>query len=426
VVITRVVIVGGGQAGCETAAALRGRGFEGSVTVIGDEPDEPYQRPPLSKDFLIDTKPAVIALRGPGFYLDNRIELRRGDRAAEVDCARRQVRSESGACIPYDHLVLATGARNRLLPVPGAALSGVHYLRTSADARAVRASLERSSGLVVVGAGFIGLEVAAAAAMRGVPVTIVEASDRPMVRTSSLPVSTFFADGHRRNGVRLLLGAGVEEVVSAGSQVVGVRTGDGELVRADMVLVGIGVLPNVDIAARCGLAVDDGIVVDEQLLTADRGISAVGDCASYPSGIGDARHRLESVQNAIDHARMVAARLSGGRTEPGVPWFWSHQFGHKLQIAGVAPDRSRTAVRGRPSAGQFSVFSFDSTDRLRAVESVNQAAEHMAARRALKAGLPISPEQAADPDFDFIAASRNAATSVPDAGRSGRVLQAGI
>jgi 3-phenylpropionate/trans-cinnamate dioxygenase ferredoxin reductase subunit len=212
--------------------------------------------------------------------------------------------------------------------------------------------------------------------------------------------------------VRLLLGAGVEEVVSAGSQVVGVRTGDGELVRADMVLVGIGVLPNVDIATRCGLAVDNGIVVDEQLLTADRRISAVGDCASYPSGIGDARHRLESVQNAIDHGRMVAARLAGGRTEPGVPWFWTHQFGHKLQIAGVAPDRGLTAVRGRPSAGRFSVFNFDSTGRLRAVESVNQAAEHLAARRALKARLPISPEQAADPDFDFIAASRNAATSV--------------
>ena len=400
-----VAIVGTGQGGFQTAASLREGGFDGRVVLVGDEPDLPYQRPPLSKAYLTGKANAeLVRLRPERFYVEHRIELRAGERAAAIDRAGRQVLLVSGERLPYDHLVLATGAHNRALPVPGGGLDGAFQLRSVAEAEALRRRLERARQAVVVGAGFIGLEFAAAAAERGLEVTVVEAADRVMARAVSAPVSEFFRASHERRGIRFVLGAAVVEVLGAGGRVSGVATADGRHFPADLVLVGIGVVPNAGLAAEAGLAIANGIVVDEQLLTRDPMISAIGDCAAFPcrhAGDGGAVLRLESVQNAVDQARCVAARLVG-RPAPyaSLPWFWSEQGSLKLQIAGLTTPHDRAVLRGDPAQGGFSVFCFRGAE-LAGVESVNRPLDHILARKLLASGADLVPEQAADPAFDL-------------------------
>lgn len=321
-----------------------------------------------------------------------------------IDRAGRRVVLASGEALAYDHLVLALGARNRALPVPGAELDGVVQLRTLGDAEGLRRRLEGAREAVVVGAGFIGLEFAAVAAARGVAVTVVEATDRPMARSLSPEMSAFFRNAHERQDVRFVFGATVVRVLGADRRATGVETADGQRFPADLVLVGIGVVPDAELAAEAGLAVADGIVVDERLATGDPAISAIGDCARHPCrfAAGGGPVRIESVQNAVDQARCVAVRLAGRSAEPygAMPRFWSDQGALKLQIAGLATPHDRAVARGDPAQGAFSVFCFRG-GRLVGVESANRPLDHVLARKLLANGTDLSSEQAGDPLFDL-------------------------
>ncbi len=400
-----IVVVGAGQAGFQVAASLREGGYKGPLTLVGDEPALPYQRPPLSKAYLAGKTDAEgLALRPASFFADHGISRRGPDRAEGIDRAGRRLLLAGGDALPYEHLVLAAGSRNRPLPVQGADLGGVHQLRGLADADALKAALAAAPRIVVVGAGFIGLEFAAVAAGRGLDVTVVEAAGRPMARAVSPETAAFFQAAQEGLGVRFALAAGVTALRGRDGRVQAVILADGRELPADLVVVGIGVLPNAEIAAAAGLSVGDGVRVDPFLATSDPAVSAIGDCARFPSphahGLTeDGTVRIESVQNAIDQGRCLAARLLGQPAAyTALPWFWSDQGPHKLQIAGLSAPGDASVVRGEGSA--FSVFRFRG-GRLSAVESVNRAGDHMIARRLLGAGTPLTPEQAGDPGFDI-------------------------
>ncbi|MEV4051532.1 FAD-dependent oxidoreductase [Amycolatopsis sp. NPDC049688] len=379
--MTTVLVVGAGQSGFQAVASLRDRGFGGRVVLIGDEPGVPYQRPPLSKAYLAGTAGLEqLHLRGEDFFAEKDIELVSG-RVAEIDRAASKVRLDDGRELGYDFLVLATGARNRTLPVPGADLPGVLTLRTRDDADRLRASLSQAENVVVAGGGFIGLEFASHA---GRPVTIVEAQDRLLNRVATPEISAYFAALHRNAGHTVLLGQGVA-AMHGGPRVREVELSDGTRLPADLVVVAVGVVPETSLAEAAGLPVRNGVVVDAHLRTADEKIFAIGDCANFPCVQAGAETRLESVQNAVDQARCVAAAITGTE-EPyaSLPWFWTDQAGAKLQIAGILSGADRTVVAGDPAAGKFSVLSFRD-DVLIAVESVNRPADHIAARRLFTA-----------------------------------------
>jgi 3-phenylpropionate/trans-cinnamate dioxygenase ferredoxin reductase component len=397
----QIVILGAGHAGVQTAASLRDEGFDGDIRLIDAGKDLPYQRPPLSKGFLKGEASAEsIVLRGPAFYGEKDIDLMLGESASAIDRRAKQVVLQSGKRLDYDRLVLATGARGRELPM-AAGLKGVHALRDLADAARIKAEVEKAKHVVVIGAGFIGLEFAAVAAKLGASVTVLEAQPRVMMRAIAEPMSEAFQAKHGSLGVTLLLGEGVAAFSGVAGRVTGVETATGRKLRADMVVVGIGVLAEDRLAKEAGLALDNGILVDAHLATSDPAIAAVGDNNSHPNPFFGGRLRLESVQNAVDQGKCAARNLIG-KSEPyrAVPWFWSDQADLKLQIAGVSPCATRQALRGDPASGAFSVFGFEG-DRLKVVESVNRPADHMIARRLIAEGIPVTPEQAADPGFDL-------------------------
>lgn len=396
-----IVIVGAGQGGFQAAASLRESGYEGQLVLVGDEPGLPYQRPPLSKAYMKgEAGIEQIELRAGAFYADHRIELVHAH-ATAIDRAGQLLRLESGEALPYAHLILATGARNRPLPVPGHDLAGVFYLRTRADADALKGRLEGARRVVVIGAGFIGLEFAAVARALGHEVTVLEGASRVLARAVSPEMSAFFASAHAAMGTDLVLGAGVIGLEGQSGHVTGVKTGDGTVYPADFVLVGIGVVPNVELAAEAGLEVANGIVVDAHLATLDPAISALGDAVAYPSRFAGGNVRLESVQNAADQARSLAHRLTGkGTPFDAVPWFWSDQADLKLQIVGLAAATDSAVLRGDPASRRFSVFRFRD-GVLTAIESVNRPADHMLGRRLLAGTPAITPEQAGDEGFEL-------------------------
>ena len=400
--IRSVVIVGAGQAGFQTALSLRQEGFSGKVVLIGDEPSLPYQRPPLSKAYLFG-KVSLDALRfrQEKFYGDHRIEVRH-DLVAAIDRTNRSVILGSGTSVPYDHLVLAVGAHNRALPVPGAELDGVLGLRTLADADTLRARLKEAKNVVVVGAGFIGLEFAAVANTLGANVHVLELADRAMARAVTSEMSNLFADAHRSWGVHLEFRQGLSSIEGSQGKVAAVKTTHGGRLPADLVVFGVGVLPNVQLAAEAGLDVENGIRVDAHLLTSDPAISAIGDCAQFPSLEAGATVRLESVQNATDQARTVAARLAGKPARPyaAVPWFWTDQGDLKLQIVGLVQGCDESVVLGSAETRSLSVLCFRHK-HLIAVESVNRPADHVAARRLLARTSTLSPQEAAALRFDL-------------------------
>ena len=397
-----VVILGAGQGGFQAAASLRDEGYAGRITLLGEEPGLPYQRPPLSKAFLAGSADAAsVRLRPQSFYDHHRIDLRPGERALAIDRRARRLQLGSGGALDYDHLVLAPGARPRLLPVPGAELDGVMALRTLGDAAALRERLRDAAHVVLVGAGFIGLEFAAVASKLGTALHVLEATDRVMARVVSPAVSRHFAAAHAGWGARVRFGTSIARVLGDSGRVRAVATTGGETLPADLLVIAIGVVPNAELAAAAGLATDDGVVVDAELRTADPAISAIGDCARYPSRFTARPVRLESVQNAVDQARTVARRLAG---RPGayaaVPWFWSDQRDLRLQIAGLTQGYDQAVLRGDPESGSFSVFCFRA-GRLIGIESVNRPADHIAGRRLLAAGPALTPQQAADTDYDL-------------------------
>ncbi|MBR1268564.1 FAD-dependent oxidoreductase [Bradyrhizobium sp. AUGA SZCCT0222] len=396
-----VVIVGAGHAGFQVAASLRQHGFAERIVLLNDEGHLPYQRPPLSKAYLKGTGgPDSLMFRPEKFFSDQKIELI-SDRAVSIDRGAHKLLLASGSFLDYGHLVLATGARNRLLDIPNANLEGVRYLRTLDESEALRHRIGSGQRVVVIGAGFIGLEFAATARGKGLEVDVVELGTRVMARAVTAEISEFFQSSHTAAGIRIHLGVQVTSIESTGSNVTGVSLSDGRHMPADLVVVGVGVLPNVELAADAGLPVAAGIIVDEHLLTADPDISAVGDCALYASPRFGGSLRLESVQNATDHARCVAARLTGdAKVYDGLPWFWSDQGPHKLQIAGLTTGYDQVVVRGDQGAGAFSAFCYKS-GQLVGIESVNRAGDHMFGRRLLAANGSIGPEQAADSSFDL-------------------------
>jgi 3-phenylpropionate/trans-cinnamate dioxygenase ferredoxin reductase subunit len=396
-----VVIAGAGHAGFQLAASLRQNGFGERIILINDEGHLPYQRPPLSKAYLKGSGgPDSLMFRPDKFYHDQNIDLIT-DRAASIDRSARKVALASGKSLDYGHLVLATGARNRLLDLPNANLEDVRYLRILDESEALRQRIAPSGRVVVIGAGFIGLEFAATARAKGLEVDVVELGTRVMARAVTEEISEFFQQRHTAAGIRVHLGVQVTSIESDGGKVTGVSLSDGRRVPADLIVVGVGVLPNVELAAAAGLPVASGVIVDKHLLTSDPNISAIGDCALFASPRFGGSLRLESVQNATDHARCVAARLTG-KTEvyDGLPWFWSDQGPDKLQIAGLTTGYDRVVVRGDRAQGAFSAFCYKA-GKLVGIESINRAGDHMFGRRLLAANGSITPEQAADASFDL-------------------------
>jgi 3-phenylpropionate/trans-cinnamate dioxygenase ferredoxin reductase subunit len=396
-----VAIVGAGHAGFQLAASLRQNGFGERIALINDEGHLPYQRPPLSKAYLKGTGgPDSLMFRPEKFYHDQTIELIT-DHAVSIDRAARTVALESGVTFDYGHLAFATGARNRLLDIPNANLADVRYLRTLDESEALRHLIAPGQRVTVIGAGFIGLEFAATARAKGLEVDVVELAVRVMARAVTAEISEFFQLRHTASGIRIHLGVQVTSIESDGAKVTGVSLSDGRHIPADLVVVGVGVLPNVELAAEAGLPIASGIIVNDHLLTADENISAIGDCALYASQRFGGSLRLESVQNATDHARCVAARLTGkSEVYDGLPWFWSDQGPDKLQMVGLTTGYDRVVVRGDREQGAFSAFCYKS-GQLVGIESVNRAGDHMFGRRLLAANGSITPEQAADTGFDL-------------------------
>lgn len=379
----RVVIVGGGQAGVEAATALRKEGYAGNIDIYESEQSAPYQRPQLSKEFLLGGRePTPLLLRSLGALNDLGIDWHGGRSVATIDVAGRRIALSDGEDARFTDLILATGSRNRAVEVPGAGLAGIHDLRTLADARRIRADLDHARRVVVIGAGFIGLEIAAAARIRGCDVEVLDIAPRCMARVVSEGLSRYFEQAHRAEGVTLDLEEGIVEFFGA-TRVTAVRTSRARQIDADFVVCGVGAVPRTTLAEGARIRTDHGIVVDECLRTSAEGVWAVGDCARFPrTGVPT---RFESVQNAVDQGRHVAKSIVHGvRPYEMVPWFWSKQFELKLQIAGVlgtSVDDDPITV-GSPEAGRFSLLHFDA-GALCCVESINQPAVHLAARRVL-------------------------------------------
>ncbi len=390
----RIVIIGAGQAGAQAVATLRVEGFGGPLTLVGDEPFPPYQRPPLSKAYLAGTfERERLFLKPESFYSESRCERLHGVAATDIDRGARNVVLADGGAIAYDRLLIATGSRVRRIPVAGADLPGIFYLRGIADVDALRGAFAAGKRLAVVGGGYIGLEVAAVAIKHGLDVTVFEALPRVMTRAVSPQLSVFYESVHRKAGVRIEPNVSVESFEGAG-RLQFVHAG-GKSHAADLALVGIGIVPNVEIAAAAGLACDDGIVVDDCARTADPAIFAAGDCTRHVGREGQLI-RLESVQNAIDQAKHAALAMLG-RPLPyrEVPWFWSDQYDLKLQIAGLARENDELVLRGNPAARKFAVFRLREGS-VAAVEAVNAAPEYVVGRRLIADGTPVAASRLAD------------------------------
>jgi 3-phenylpropionate/trans-cinnamate dioxygenase ferredoxin reductase subunit len=400
--LEHIVIAGAGQAGYQVAASLRQDGYTGKLTLVGDEPGVPYQRPPLSKAYLLGKVGRdALRFRTPEFYVQQGID-RVEARITSIDRTERAVLLDDGRRLPYDHLVLALGARNRVPAVPGMELDGVLGIRTLADADALAPRLATARRAVVIGAGFIGLEFAAVAAARGLQVEVLELGSRPMARAITPAMSALFGAAHAGWGVNIRYGTGIGRVLGENGRVSGVETSSGEVLAADLVVYGIGVLPNVELAQGAGLRVQNGVAVDAHLRTSDDAISAIGDLVAFPSAWTNAPVRLESVQNAVDQARAVAARLTGksDAVYGALPWFWTDQGDLKLQIAGLSDGHDETVVLGSADTRQMSVLCFRQ-GRLVAVESCNRPADHMAARKLLVRADTLTAAQAGAAGFDL-------------------------
>lgn len=391
-----VVIIGGGQAGLAAAAELRRRKFDGEITLLAGEEALPYQRPPLSKAYLSGEMPLDrLWLKPEAWFEKAEITVKTGTRVTAIDRSGANVLTAQGDRYGFDHLIIATGGEARRIPIPGAQLDGVHVLRTLSEADGLSDALKSAGRIVIIGAGYIGLEVAASVRKRGHEVTVLEAADRPMARTASGLLSGWFGAIHRGYGVDLRVStpvAAIEGDTSARS----VRLADGEEIEGDLVLVAAGLSANTHLAEAAGLACEDGILVDDQARTEDERIYAIGDVARFTLARYGRSVRLESVQNAIDQGKAAAASICG---EPvsydPVPWFWSDQYDMKLQIAGLIDGADTLVRRGDPEAGRFALFHLKD-GALVACEAVNSPQEYMAAQRMIASGAAPDPERLRD------------------------------
>lgn len=401
-----ILIVGAGQAAVQIAEALRSSGCTAPITLLGDEEHAPYHRPPLSKAWLAgEMDAAQLVMRAPELLARKDITLRTATRVAAIDRESHLVTLADGTALPYAKLAIATGSRPRQLTLPGAQAQGVMALRSRDDASAIAQGLERCAArglpVVVIGGGFIGLEVAATARKKGLAVTVLESASRLLGRVLAPALSDWYAQLHQSHGVELMLDArivGLEQ--DAQGDVCGVKMQDGRVLPAGLVIVGIGVEPNDELARAAGLACDRGVVVDACSRTSDPDIVAAGDCAARRRDDGTLL-RLESVQNATEQGKSAAAALLGQeRPFTATPWFWSDQYDRKLQMAGLSQGADQWAVRGDMRSGSFTVYHYRGT-RLLAADSVNASKDHLLARKLLDAGVSPTPEQASDTAFDL-------------------------
>ena len=394
----RIIIAGAGHAGGSVAAMLRQLGWKDGISLIGDEPLPPYQRPPLSKAWLKGEADAEsLALRPRAFYDDADISLRLGTTVARIDRGARTVTLSDGDMLHYTCLILATGSRARRIPLPGIDLANVLELRTAADADKLKAVLGPDKRLAVVGGGYIGLEAAASARALGAHATIVEREPRVLARVACEILSNFFQDYHRSQGVTIELNAGVQALEGANGAVTGVRLADGRVIPCDAALIGVGAVPNEEVAKDAGLACDGGIVVDLDARTSDPAIFAIGDCTKRQLPMYERTMRLESVPNALEQAKQAASAICG-RPRPAaeVPWFWSDQYDLRLQIAGVPFDATEIVVRGDVAGGKFALFHLTADGTVQAVEAVNASVEFMGGRRIVQRRKKLTADRIAD------------------------------
>lgn len=398
--VNRILIVGAGQAAIQAIDTLRRKGFSGQLTLVGEEPWLPYQRPPLSKKYLSGAmEREKLLIRPQSFYQDHRVQTHLGRRALEIDRQRRSVRLDDGTAVGYDALLLATGSAPRHIPAPGANLAGVHLLRNIADVERIRADLASARSLVIIGAGYIGLEVAGTAREMGLAVTLLEQTNRVLSRVTAPQISAFYESEHTRQGVRVICGAEVRALEGSQGRVRTVVCEDGSAHEADVVLVGIGVGPRDDLAQAAGLDCLNGIVVDQHCRTSDPNIYAAGDCTSHPS-IHYGRHvRLESVDNAFEQASSAALNILGTPTpHDKVPWFWSDQYDLKMIIVGLSQGYDEAITRGSPASRSFSVCYLREGELI-AVDTVNAPKDQMAARKLVAARARPDRAKLAEPDI---------------------------
>jgi len=393
-----VVILGAGHAGGTAAALLRQYGHEGPITLVGEEPIPPYQRPPLSKAWLKGEADAdSLALKPLEFYAENGIDFRPGVKAAQLRRGDKTVVLSDGQTLSYDILILATGARAIALPIPGADLAGVMALRTAADAEQLKAAVGPGKRLAVVGGGYIGLEVAASGRALGAEVTVLERETRLLARVACEQLSTFFRDYHEKHGVTFELGCSVTGFEGKDGRVTGVTLADGRTIACDAAVVGVGAAPNDEIAKDAGLECARGVVVDLDARTSDPDIFAIGDVAHRPMPIYDRMFRMESVPNALEQAKQAASAITGRPRPPGeCPWQWSDQYDLKLQIAGYAFDVDEIVVRGDPAAAKFAVFHLKG-NQVQAVEAINAPPEFMMGKQLILNRKPVDKTKLADP-----------------------------
>lgn len=391
-------MIGAGHAGGQAAARLRQSGHEGEIVVIGEESFAPYQRPPLSKQYLSGEMPIErVLLRPENFYADKSIDLKLDTRVTGIERGARRITCDNGESMTYDKLLLATGGRARRLPLPGADHQAIHYLRGIGDVDAIRARVREGGRLVIVGGGYIGLEVASVGIKLGLEVTVLEMEPRVLARVTSTRMSAYYQALHEGRGVKIVTSARAEAFAALGDGV-RIECADGTTHDADLVIIGAGIVPNVELAEAAGIACDNGILVDERCQTHDADIFAAGDCTNHPNPLLGRRLRLESVPNAMEQARVAADSMCGLDAEyAAIPWFWSDQYELKLQMAGFSTGAEQEIVRGDPATNAFAVFYLQA-DKIIAVESVNSAREFMAARKLIESGKAVNAKLLADTD----------------------------
>lgn len=393
----RIVILGGGQAGAQATFSLRQWGYDGQITLVCDEPAPPYQRPPLSKAYMKgEMLEERLFFKPSAWYEDSGVDLMLSMRATAVDRGAQRVELEAGGHLDYDALIVATGSRPRPLPCPGADLENVFELRALADVERIRPTLIEGRRITIIGAGYIGLEAAAVARQMGLEVTVLEMAPRVLARVTSPVMSEFYEGEHRAQGVDIRCGAQVEALIGEDGAVTAIQLGDGSRLETDIVLVGIGILPNEELAAEAGLACNNGILVDRDARTHDPRIFAAGDCARRPLVHYGRSGRLESVHNAIEQGKLAAAAIVGrDRPVEEAPWFWSDQYDLKLQIAGLSEGYDQILLRGDPANRKFAAF-YLKNGALIAVDAVNAAPEFLASKRLIAAGARVAPERLTD------------------------------
>ncbi len=393
------VIIGASHAGVQLAVSLRESGYLGRVSLISNEAHHPYHRPPLSKAFLKDASLGVQVLRAQSYFVDHDIDLRLSLNVEEIDPAGSSVKLSDGSDISFSHLCIATGARPRTLNIEGIEAEGVYQLRDADDAGYLRDGAGRHKRVVVVGGGFIGLEAAATLHGLGLEVSVVEAAPRLMGRAVAAEISQFVLERFRKLGIKVYLDTPISHIITAQGKVTGVICGE-QGFDVDMVLIGIGVVPNQELAQAAGLDCGNGIFVDEKFETSAKNIYAIGDVCTYKHWQVGERIRLESVQNATDQAKNLAAQFTG-RAQPyrAVAWFWSEQADMKLQMVGLNHHSHTRVSRENPGRGAFTTFHFDEAKCLIAIDTINAPADHMVGRKLIAAGISPTFKEAADPEF---------------------------